>query len=89
MSLLMYQRLEPTGEHNKSVEYKGGLFVRLEHIEAAVPTEKLVRVKAKGEDDKKYIFHNLTELHMISGTKHLVSSDISKVLEDINVTINK
>lgn len=87
MSLLMYQRLEPTGEDNKSFEYKGGLFVRLEHIEAAVPTEKLL--KLKNVNDTKYEFHSITELHMISGAKHLICQNISEVLEAINVPINK
>lgn len=85
MSLLMYQRLEPTGEYGGSVRNMGGVFIRLQHIEAAVPVDKTIMY---GHGSKsKYKECSVTEIHMLSGTKHLVIQSISEVLKDINVPI--
>lgn len=85
MSLLMYQRLEPTGQYVDSVRNMGGIFIRLQHIEAAVPVNKTI-VYEHGSKTR-YEEHSVTEIHMLSGTKHLVVQSISEVLKDINVPI--
>jgi len=81
----MLQRLEPTGDDN-SYHNAGGLFLRLQYIEAAVPTKKIVKITSMAGVRKELL--SVTEIHMRSGIKHIVPQSITEVLEQINVPIN-
>jgi hypothetical protein len=88
MNFAQFQRLELSNENDKldhSYTNVGGLYINLEHIEAAVPMKKLIIINSM--TGTRYEEHSVTQIHMKSGTKHLVPSHISEVLEIFNVPV--